>query len=274
MRSLDQTLAVCGRAVPVRGVEVAIVVVALCLGACRETSAQSTQYDIDSLTCRDRIRAAAQPSSLSALPAIASAENEPIAGRIVSHGHGGAAPSSPDETERPIPRRLASELREAAAAACALRTTAAAARAGYVLSSSFTQGVGTHWTNWRLIDEPFDPARPSMLLYATSRGEQTLVGFSYWVRTRNPDGPAGFIGTSDRWHRHFGLCFDRTGMVEREGVRNPRACAGAWLNGSDMWMLHAWIVPGHANTQGVFSAINLQLCSRTAPDIVRCPGVG
>jgi hypothetical protein len=257
----------------VRRVVIASVVGALCLGGCGGTSASPT-FDADSMSCSHSTRAAAQPASLSALPKIASAEREPLAGRIVSHGHGGGATSSPIRVVHPISARLASELRDAAAAACGLRTTDAAERAGYVLSSAFTQGVGTHWTNWRLIDKAFDPARPAMLLYAISRGRQTLVGFSYWVRTRNPDGPAGFIGTSDRWHRHFGLCFDRNGMLQREDVRNSRACAGAWLNGGDLWMLHAWVVPGHANPRGVFSAIDLQLCSRTAPDIERCPGVG
>jgi hypothetical protein len=168
---------------------------------------------------------------------------------------------------------LVSEVRAAAAAACALRTTEAARRAGYVLSSPFTQGVGTHWTNWRLMAKPFDPARPAMLLYATRHGQETLVGLSYWVRTSNPAGPEGFSGSGDRWHRHFGLCFDDTGMLERENVRSPTMCSGSWLNGEDLWMLHAWIVPGHANVSGLFAALNPELCSRTAPDIMRCPGV-
>jgi hypothetical protein len=173
-----------------------------------------------------------------------------------------------------VPARLVSEVRAAAATACSLATPAAAQRAGYVLSSPFTQGVGTHWTNWRLIDKPFDPARPAMLLYARRGDRETLVGFSYWVRTPDSSEPAGFTGAQDHWHQHFGLCFDQTGMLERENVRSAKLCAGSWLNGTDLWMLHAWIVPGHANTSGLFAPRNEELCSRTAADIMRCPGVG
>ena len=136
-----------------------------------------------------------------------------------------------------------------------------------------TQGVGTHWTNWNLVDAPFDPTRPSMLLYAPRLGHTELVGFSYWVRTSAPAGPAGFAGTADAWHRHFGMCFDAHGMLQQEDVRTAAHCNGLWMNGSDMWMLHAWIVPGFPNDWGVFAALNPVLCNRKVADIERCPGL-
>lgn len=73
------------------------------------------------------------------------------------------------------------------------------------------------------------------------------------------------------WHRHFGLCFDRDGALEREHVPGPGSCDGTWLNGSDLWMLHAWVVPGHANPDGLFVPLLVSLCDRNAPDIVKCP---
>ncbi len=165
-------------------------------------------------------------------------------------------------------------MRTAALIACQFRTTEDAQRAGYVMSANYDQGVGTHWTNWRLIDAPFDPTRPAMLLYGPRLGETRLVGFSYWVRTSHPSGPSGFAGSADHWHRHYGLCFDRSGLLQREDVRSPRLCQGIYLNGEDMWMLHAWVVPGSPNTWGMFAALNPQLCSRAVADIARCPGLG
>ena len=208
------------------------------------------------------------------MASLAALENKPLDGPLGPHGHAGMPPKLSGHTPTSVPARLVSEVRAAAATACSLATPEAARRAGYVLSSPFTQGVGTHWTNWRLVDKPFDPARPAMLLYATRAGRETLVGFSYWLRTPDAAEPAGFSGTQDHWHQHFGLCFDPAGMLERENVRSAKLCAGSWLNGKDLWMLHAWIVPGHANTSGLFAPLNGELCSRTAPDIMRCPRIG
>jgi hypothetical protein len=141
-----------------------------------------------------------------------------------------------------------------------------------VLSSFNTQGVGVHWTNWRLVDRPFDPERPAMLLYgATGDGRLRLVGFSYWVRSAGP--PVGFPGTADQWHRHFGLCFDGHGLLETEGLRRAGRCVGSWVNGTDLWMLHAWIVPGQSNPWGLFAPLNPELCRRYVADVLRCPGV-
>ena len=240
------------------------------LGAC--DSAGTALPDINALTCPHPATPPAAPSSLPALAGVAAEERIPLHGTLLQSGHGDPGPVLVHE-QGATEAALARQVLTAARIACQYRTTAAAARAGYVQSSVLDQGVGTHWTNWHLIDEPFDPARPAMLLFGQRFGRSQLVGFSYWVRDAGPTGPAGFAGTSDRWHRHFGLCFDRTGLLQRENVRSPVLCNGYYLNGTDMWMLHAWIVPGAANVWGLFAELNPQLCSRTAPDIARCPGI-
>jgi hypothetical protein len=242
------------------------------LGACSSVSA-GTLPDIDTLRCASSSAPASRPSSLPALGQIASKEQSALHGVIVHSGHGRAGPEPALDVHGTAVKALADEVRAAARIACRLRTTSNAARAGYVRSSNYTEGVGTHWTNWGLVDKPFDPTRPSMLLYGPRRGESHLVGFSYWVRTADPAGPAGFTGPDDHWHRQFGLGFDRVGFREREYLNSPRQCDGVYLNGSDIWMLHAWIVPGAANTWGVFAPLNPQLCSRSVADIVRCPGL-
>jgi len=242
-------------------------------GACGAPT-QIAMPDINALRCGSTPAPVPQPSSLPALAQVGAEERVPLHGVIVHSGHGRAGPEPPIEVSGATERALASELRAAATIACELRTPAAAKRAGYVLSAYFTQGVGTHWTNWNLVDAGFDPTRPSMLLYAPRLGVQQLIGFSYWVRTAAPSGPDGFAGPADAWHRHYGMCFDRTGLLERENVKSPDLCRDTYVNGADMWMLHAWVVPGAANAWGTFAPLNPQLCSRTVPDIERCPGVG
>ncbi len=194
-----------------------------------------------------------------------------MTGVLAHSGHGDPGAQPPIDATGATGRALADQIRVASEVACRLRTTADATRAGYVLSSNYTEGIGTHWTNWGFVDAPFDPTRPAMLLYGPRLGETQLVGFSYWVRTTDPAGPTGFSGSADHWHRHYGMCFDRMLLLERENVRSAVLCDGTYLNGSDMWMLHAWVVPGAANAWGLFAPLNPQLCRRNVADIARCP---
>jgi hypothetical protein len=141
----------------------------------------------------------------------------------------------------------------AVAASAELATPELARDAGYAQVSPQQRGVGTHWINWTLVEAPFDPARPSMLFDQTPRQPAHLIGFSYWVRS--PSEPAGFAGPNDAWHSHLGLCFVM-GTLYLEGVASALACPGLWLNGNDLWMLHAWVVPNMPNADGRFAPAN------------------
>ena len=255
-----------------RPLVLALALVALVGASACSSASAVTLPDINALHCSESAHAATQPSSLAALTELGSKERAPLDGLIVHSGHGKAGPAPAITVRGADEKALASELRAASLVACELRTPADAQRAGYVLSANFDQGVGSHWTNWNLVDAPFDATRPSMLLYGPRLGVTQLVGFSYWVRTSDPDGPGGFTGSADQWHRHYGLCFAQTGLLEREDVNDPTTCNGVYLNGGDIWMLHAWVVPGAANVWGVFAPLNPQLCSRNVADIARCPG--
>ena len=177
-------------------------------------------------------------------------------------------------TEEPLTveeqRVLASQWAAAAAAAAPLATIADAEAAGYRQASAQAPGIGTHWIRWDLVDAPFDPEAPSMLLYdQSSRGAGRLAGFSYWVRSAVP--PDGFAGPNDHWHQHHGLCFvDR--WLDREDVPSPDGCAGEWLQGGDLWMLHAWVVPGMENRWGRFAPRHPGLCPPPTgvPDVLSC----
>ena len=187
-------------------------------------------------------------------------------------GHAVAGPATTVVLGAPDRARLAEEWAAAVAAVPGLDTPAEATAAGYTRSAVQGAGVGVHWVNWTLIDAPFDPRRPSMLLFDERDGADDLVGFSYWIRA---DAPEGFAGANDVWHQHTNLCIVN-GWVDREGVTTADECAGDILAGSDLWMLHAWVVPGHANRWGDFATLHPALCPAEmgTPDIARCPVAG
>jgi hypothetical protein len=182
-----------------------------------------------------------------------------------SHGVPGA-----ESTLTSVPSdALQRELARARGAATSLTKQARLSNVGYYLGSYYSPGIGTHYIDWRLVGDSFDPTRPSMLLVDTTPGHRRrLAGFSYWVRSVDP--PEGFEGDADVWHNHRGLCFV-DGVLTREDVRTPAQCAGEWVDGHDLWMLHAWVVPGYENADGVFAPTNRQLCPRrTGVDALFC----
>jgi len=193
---------------------------------------------------------------------------------VGSHQHG-PDPSAPPPPTSTLGPELAAAWAAAEDAALALATPEAARAAGYQPVSPVVAGVGAHWVRWSLVDAPFDPARPSMLLFATTTEGRPprLVGFSYWVRSPTP--PEGFPGDGDVWHRHAGLCFQR-GWLLRERVPSAAECPGTWLHGGDLWMLHAWVVPDVASPDGRFAPRNTRLCPRpgSVADAVSCDPVG
>ena len=176
------------------------------------------------------------------------------------HVHGESEPVvsnlSPSESAA-----VAAQLVIATEAASKLITLEQAKAAGYVQASNVLPGVGAHLIKWSLVDQPFDLAAPSMLLFDEVRAGYglELVAFSYWAVSEGA--PEGFTGDSDVWHQHYGLCFEN-GWLAREGDPDRAACAGDWINGSDLWMLHAWLVPGLENDGGVFADVNELLCDR------------
>jgi hypothetical protein len=172
--------------------------------------------------------------------------------------HGGSA----EKTELTEEQREALEEQWNAAVATvpSLDTIEEAEAAGYVLASGKSDGAGVHYVKWSIVDRPFDPATPSMLLFdELVRGEpMELIAYSYWVSSEEI--PEGFVGEEDHWHRHLGVCFIN-GYIKDENVLRSQ-CPGDWVNGMDLWMLHAWVVPGLENEYGRFHTVNPFLCER------------
>lgn len=193
----------------------------------------------------------------------------PPEGEHEHHHHHGGSKDAP-ELDATAQATLDDELESARSVLADIDTIEEATALGYVLATAPSPGIGTHWVRWSQILEPFDPRVPSMVLFDHRSSPPVLVGYSYAVQS--PDEPIGFTGDSDMWHRHTGLCVALNGWVVRERSAGPDDCDGSYIAGGDFWMLHAWIVPGWENRDGMFAPANPKLCpGDTGPDYLRCP---
>ena len=180
-------------------------------------------------------------------------------------GHGHRGPSAQAALDEPTRRTLAGQLIAAREAAARFPTAADAQAAGYRRVTGYLPCIGAHYMNFSLTDPVFDPAQPEMLLYGGNGPTATMIGLSYYVRGTTV-APDGFAGPNDPWHRHIGLCV-RSGVVVGGSALTAAECAqrgGTKADGSDAWMVHAWVVPGWESAWGTFSAEHPEL-GRTAP---------
>lgn len=199
------------------------------------------------------------PDEALALATLAWSRSEPLTDDV-RHDHDDsesmAAGLTQDQRED-----LAAQLAVATRVVPRYNTVEEAEAVGYVQGSGISDGSGAHWIKWSLVDQPFDPEAPSMLLFEEvewGKGPE-LIAFSYWVASvREPD---GFAGDLDIWHRHLGMCFEN-GWLANDGIPDSDSCEGDWINGSDLWMLHAWVVPDMENKLGQFAVVNPRLCER------------
>jgi hypothetical protein len=135
-------------------------------------------------------------------------------------------------------------------------TTASALAGGYDKSTPYVPCIGAHYTNVGLAGS-FNPSTPSELLYDGTAPDSKIVGLSYLVYHRGGP-PEGFAGDNDHWHQHNangGLCL-KGGLVVGGEDSTPQECAdrgGHKVLLIDIWMMHAWVVPGFECSWGVFS---------------------
>jgi hypothetical protein len=169
-----------------------------------------------------------------------------------AHDHGVAVPEQP--VDEPTRLLLGQQLTTARQAAEAFPTVADALKGGYKMVTPFVPLIGAHYINFGLVDGNFDPAHPEMLLYTGTDPTSKIVGLSYFVASPTGE-PAGFAGPNDHWHQHIGLCIKNSVVVGGE-TTTPEECArrgGTKVGLKNMWMVHAWVVPGWDSPQGVFS---------------------
>ena len=154
-------------------------------------------------------------------------------------------------------------------------TVAKAEAAGYMQSTVYVPCIGAHYTNITLAGS-FDPSKPAELLYDGTSPNSKIVGLSYLV-FHHLSPPPGFAGSNDLWHQHNangGLCLKGGFVIGSESTSRQQCAAmgGRKTLLTDVWMLHAWVVPGFSCSWGVFSgecpALGGELCgnSSEAPD--------
>jgi hypothetical protein len=171
-------------------------------------------------------------------------------------GHGARGMVAQDALTHAERVELELQMQQARAVVAKFPTTASALAAGYEKSTPYVPCIGAHYTNVGLAGS-FDPSAPSELLYDGTAPDSKIVGLSYLVY-HHAGPPPGFAGTNDHWHQHNangGLCM-RGGEVIGGEDSSPQDCAdrdGHKVLLLDIWMMHAWVVPGFECTWGVFS---------------------
>lgn len=179
------------------------------------------------------------------------------AGRILpglGHDHSAVADQPLDPSTR---QRLGAQLAVARTAALRYPTVADAEAAGYRMATPYVPLVGAHYVRFDVFTGDFDLEHPAILLFDGTGPEARTVGVSYYVS--GPEPPEGFAGPNDHWHRHRALCVNEDGVVVGGDLLSEARCRGLGgrrLDGTDGWMLHAWVVPGWDSPQGVFSTEN------------------
>jgi hypothetical protein len=192
---------------------------------------------------------------------------------VSEHGARGMVKQEPlTEAQR---LELQSQMEAARAAAAKYPTVATALAGGYSESTVYVPCIGAHYTNEAYAGS-FNPATPSELLYDGTTPQSKLVGLSYLVWHPGGTPPPGFAGPNDHWHQHNangGLCL-KGGMVVGGEADTPAQCAAAGGRKAlllDVWMLHAWVVPGYDCDWGVFSGECPELGGRLGGNMWESP---
>ena len=178
------------------------------------------------------------------------------AAQAEAEAHGARGKVQPVPLTATEQKELQVQLAVAKQVAAAYPTVKDAEAAGYAKSTVYVPCIGAHYTNISLAAS-FDPAHPSELLYAGTDPDSKIVGLSYLVWHAN-GAPPGFAGANDRWHQHNangGLCL-RGGLVVGGESSTRQECAamgGTKTLLTDVWMVHAWVVPDITCAWGTFS---------------------
>jgi hypothetical protein len=193
---------------------------------------------------------------------------------VLASEHGGRGMVRQQPLTEAQRMELQVQMTQARAVAAKYPTVATALAAGYVQSTVYVPCIGAHYTNVSLAGS-FNPSAPSELLYDGTTPSSKIVGLSYLVW--HPGGqPPGFAGDNDHWHQHNangGLCM-RGSMVVGGEVDTPAQCAAVGGHKAlllDVWMLHAWVVPGFECSWGVFSGECPELGGRLGGNMWQSP---
>jgi len=103
---------------------------------------------------------------------------------------------------------------------------------GYRRIGTDFPSMGEHWLHpSALLGRRLDPARPTVLAYATIDGRPTLIGTGFIVTTRG-SASAEVPGWPTYWHEHSGALSDESGAHVGSSDPSPDA--------THVWVLHIW----------------------------------
>jgi len=181
-------------------------------------------------------------------------------GTASGHGHTGVSPHYYID-DPAVRAQLGQELAVARETALRFPTAADAQAAGYTRATPYVPRIGAHWLKAGLLGNGFDPAEPEMLLYDGNGLDAKIIGLSYLALTDPETPPEGFVGPNDPWHPHIGLCVAGTRVLAAVDTSEAdcRARGGRKSALDNLWMSHAWVVPGWESPWGTFSAENPDL---------------
>ena len=179
---------------------------------------------------------------------------------VAAEEHGARGQVVPNPVSPTDQTTLNAQLAAATQVAKTYPTVKDALAAGYAQSTPYVPCIGAHYTNYGLAVGGFNAAKPAELLYDGTKPDSKIVGLSYLV-FHHLSPPPGFAGSNDLWHQHNangGLCIKGGSVIGSEATTRQQCynMGGHKTLLTDMWMLHAWVVPGWESPQGVFSHDN------------------
>lgn len=98
--------------------------------------------------------------------------------------------------------------------------------------------MGEHWVNLpRVLENRFDPARPSVLTYITEGGRRRLAGVAYTALLAEGEQPPSSAAPQTNWHEHNGSVAEESLPLHHAAGMATDASAGA----PRLSILHAWV---------------------------------
>ena len=179
-------------------------------------------------------------------------------GAAAPHHVAGPEPGAPiaDQATR---RTLAREVRAARDAVAGITTIEDALERGYLPATVDLAWSGMHFVDPQAVDKPFEPARPTHLIFDRDGPGGRLIGLMYYVKSKGQP-PDGFAGSNDQWHNHTTACMAGDLMVALGDVTSSTCeTLGGVISVlpkkfTNSWMVHLWAVPGQRNPWGLFAS--------------------
>lgn len=114
--------------------------------------------------------------------------------------------------------------------------------------------MGEHWVNLpRVLENRFDAARPSVLIYITTQGKRELAGVAYTALLYDGQKPPATAAKLSDWHEHNGSVAEESLPLHHAAGMSSAPTSGA----PRLSILHAWVWT--PNPAGVFVTDNWSL---------------